>query len=136
MKKRYVFNIPGEPVRVFKSEDEGRQPLDTYMENKLRYRITFENQCENLDMINDPIEAIFKFFLPKNYKYRQSRVSIIELFKFANQTAQGIIYKKDYLLYNVKLEKEYSDYPHTEIVIRPLKKGTGNANQKKKKISS
>lgn len=133
MKDRYVFNIPGEPIRVFKSEDEGRQPFDTYMENKLRYIITLESQHADEDLIKTPVEAIFKFFLPRTHRYRQHYVSIIKLFEFANYTAQGIIYAKDCFLYNVTLLKEYSGNPHTEIIITPIAKIKGGTNEAKKR---
>jgi len=132
MKRRYVFRIPGAPVRVFKKEDEGRQPLDTYMENKLRYRITLENQLDKEEIIDHPVIADFKFFLPVTAKYRQHRVSIVKLFEFINFIAEGTVYKKEHLLYDVKLHKEYSDDPHTEIIIRPIRKVKGGTNEAKK----
>lgn len=133
MKKRYVFNIPGAPVRVFKSDDEGRQPLDTYIENKIRYIVNLENQYEENNILEKPIEATFTFYLPKNHKYRQNKVSIVELFKFANNIAQGIVYKKDYLLYNVNMTKQYSNNPHTEIIIETVDKIKGGFNEARKK---
>jgi len=132
MKRQYVFRIPGAPVRVFKTEEEGRQPLDTYMENKLKYRITLESQIDDQEIINHPITAVFKFFLPHNAKYRQHKVSIVKLFEFINFVAEGTVYKKEHLLYDVKLHKEYSDDPHTEIVIRPIKNVKGGTNEAKK----
>lgn len=136
MKKKYIFTIPGSPTRVFKSEAEGRQPIDTYMEHKLRYKITLENQYGEEDIIESPVEAIFKFFLPRTHRYRQTRVSLLKLFEFANYTAQGIIYNKDCLLYNITLLKEYSDNPHTEIIIIPLQCVKGGTNEPKKRKKS
>jgi len=132
MKKKYVFRIPGNPVRVFKSETEGRQPLNTYMENKLRYMVSLENQHEEAP-IKEPVEATFKFYMPKSCKYKPARVSIVELFRFANQMSRGLIYKKDCLLYNVKLEKIYSDDPHVEIEIVPAEGATEPYENRKKR---
>jgi len=129
MKDRYVFNIPGDPIRIFKTGDRGRQTFDTYMENKLRYIVTLELQYENENIITSPIEAIFKFFLPRSHKYRQRRVSLIKLFEFANYVSEGVIYKKDCFLYNITLFKEYSNDPHTEIVIIPIKNINGGTNE-------
>ena len=133
MKKRYVFNIPGEPVRVYKTEDEGRQPFDTYMENKLRYKITLESQHASEEPISTPVEAIFKFFLPRTARYRQPFVSVVKLFEFVSHAASGTIYKKDCLLYAVTLIKEYSNNPHTEIIIEPVKRVKGGVNEAKKR---
>jgi len=138
MIQKYVFNIPGAPVRVFRSENEGRQTLDTYLENKIRCRVTIENQYEQNEIISTPVEAIFTFFLPKNHKYRQNLVSIVELFRFINQIAEGTIYKKDTLLYRIEMRKEYSNEPHTEIIIQTIdeiKGGFNEARKEKKKIS-
>lgn len=138
MKKKYVFNIPGAPVRVFRTENEGRQTLDTYLENKIRYKVTLENQHEHEEIISTPLEATLIFFLPKNHKYREHNVSIVELFKFINQVAEGILYKKDNQIYNINMRKEYSNHPHTEIIIQTVDKikgGFNEARKKKKKIS-
>lgn len=117
---KYIYTIPGNPVRVFKSENECRQTYNTYLENKLRYRVTLESQHDNQELIKSPVEALFKFYLPPNSKYRHHRVSITKLYEFVNSVAQGTIYKHDYQLYDVKLHKEYSNNPHTEIIIKPI----------------
>jgi hypothetical protein len=130
----FVFNIPGAPTCVFKSGIEGRQPFDTYQENRLRCTITLQNQFENQPIIKKPIDATFKFFLPRTHQYRQKKISIIKLFEFANYIARGRIYSKDCYLYNVTLLKEYSDNPHTEIIIVPIDHVNGGTNETKKRI--
>ena len=131
MEEVYHFCIPGEPARVFKSDNQSRHTMDTYIERKLICKVTLENQYPEKP-ITTPIKAIFKFFLPITAKYRQHRVSIVKLFEFANYTARGIIYKEDYYLYDVSISKEYSTDPHTEIIIITNFNPKGGINDKQK----
>jgi len=131
----YRYTIPGPPTYIYKTGEEARQPLDTYQEHKLRAIVWLENQQEDRQFMKIPIEASFVFYLPRNFLYRPAATSIVELFKFANHISRGLLYKKDYLLYNVKLEKKYSRNPRTEIIIKPIKGETdANAKIKKEKI--
>jgi len=131
VKSKYVFIIPGEPSKTYKSEAEGRQPLDTYREGKIRFYVCIENQFENEKLIKQPIQAIFKFYIKDTNK---SEPSAIEMLRFANKMLKGKVYKHENL-YNISILKEYSNQPHTEIIIKPYKpKGEYAKKRANKKI--
>lgn len=120
MKRKYTITIPGEPVKVYKSDDGGRATLTTYQEAKIRYFVSIQNQFENEKIINEPFEATIKFFLPKNCAYDEKRVSLVELFKFLNKMLRGVVYNLPTSIYLVNMKKIYSDNPRTEIILKPL----------------
>lgn len=144
MNKEYLFTLSGDPVCIFKDTGNSMRVRDTYSENRCRCEITLANQHENQKMITEPIDIIFTFFIKNSCRNRVQPPSVIEMLRFINHIAAGVIYKSPALIYNVVLKKVFSNNPHTELIIKPnqdslirdiceKRKKQTEANQKKKK---
>ena len=120
--KLFQYTILGQPLSLARVHDDGPRVWDTYKQSRFNYMQTVKNQHKSQQIIEGPIHLEATFFMrptigdPLRNK-NGSKLSMLSLFSFMFHAFEGIVYKKDCIISELKLKKIYDKKPRTEIKI-------------------
>lgn len=124
------YILEGEPTAWARAGLAGRKLYDTQKHLKLVMGITLKNQHDDRPFYTGPLILDITFIMKIPSKAKEpsewegtptrSKPDLSNLIKLVEDTATGILYKDDCLIYKINAERVYGENPRTEFTIREV----------------
>lgn len=109
---QYVYTIMGVPEATLKTTKMSRAPQDAYNLRRLNYHQQIINQHNDRPKITGPwnLQAQFFFPIPSGKPKRHHMYpSLINLLRFFDELAHGVIYDDSCIIHDITLIKRYEN---------------------------
>ena len=118
MNKSFKFIVAGKPICMYRDDTSVARVWDDYSQRRCNFRIDLLSQLNSFETTDKYVDIIINFYLPMNMKDKVHKFTIIDMCRFVNNVASGILYKRDALIQSMTSDKYYDDDPRTEITIK------------------
>lgn len=124
------YILEGDPIAWARAGLHGKKFYDTQKHLKLVMGINIRNQHSDRPFYEGPLILNVQFFMkmPARVKDKlswegkptKSKPDLSNLIKLIEDTATGILYNDDCLIYKINAERVYGQKPRTEFTIREV----------------